>query len=139
MARKIERPVGRPTKLTPKVIEQVEAILGQAYTQSAAATFARVDYSTYCAWKNRGAEEREQGRNTLYVKFLNAVERGLEEGCLALEQVVVEDARKNPKAAAGILGHRKPDDWAAKPAGPLVAVSGPYIRVIAPGAPPEEE
>lgn len=108
--------VGRPTKCTPEVIEQVrKAILEAGAGREDAARKAGVSRASFHEWMGRGAQGEAP-----YADFLEAVEGGERELVSKAEQVLVDLLAPNVSdsvrfaTAKLIVERRKPDVWSAR-------------------------
>jgi transposase len=102
------KPVGRPTKLTPKLQAEICTSLGTgAYVETAAALHG-VSKVTLYEWFKRGNSGEEP-----YVGFLNAVKRAeaASEQAALMKIVEAGEDPKNWTAHAWRLERKHPDRW----------------------------
>lgn len=68
--------IGRPSKLTPELIEGISDHIAEngCYIQDACALFG-VSRSVFYDWKKRGEQDRDAGRETLHSAFLDTIEK----------------------------------------------------------------
>ena len=114
------RPSGRPSTLTPEVIDRVSAILSRGHTRRAAARGAGVPESTLTTWLRDAADSRDPMRRALH----EAVEAAEGEGEFKLLEIVRAAAETDPQQAKWILERRYSsgdETWARKD---HLAVSG---------------
>lgn len=101
--------MGRPTKLTEKVREQIVSAVREGCYQDVAARAAGIAPSTFYNWKARGEEGGK--RNAIYVEFLDELTRAEAEA----EQLAVHVWRKafgnDWRAAMEYLARRHPENW----------------------------
>lgn len=91
---------GRPTKLTPEVQERIEQAIRVGVTHAQAAEYAGIGESTLREWMRE---------NPAFAAAINAREA---EGALTLVALVNRAAQQDWRAAAWILEHRWPQDYA---------------------------
>lgn len=115
---------GRPTKLIPRVHEDIiKTIRAGNYLETAAA-FAGINKSTLHDWLRRGEREiqrvEQDGRNRvrmseeIYVNFSNAVSEALAEAEMRDVLTIGKAASDNWQAAAWRLERKFPDKWGRK-------------------------
>ena len=131
---------GRPTALTPEVLEHVRRLLPTCLYLETVADFLGLDRSTVRKWLNRGAQEHQRvsrakrarfhTREALYVEFFLTFRKALAEGLIydlgiikkASADQVVSDASGRPvsirpghwQAAAWRADRRFPELWGRK-------------------------
>lgn len=101
---------GRPTKLTDDVLHQIVTLIRghNCYLETAAA-FCGISKRTLFDWLRRGREEHNLGKNTIYVRFLHAVEKASAEAELFdLAAIAKAD---DWKARAWRLERKYPRRW----------------------------
>ena len=112
---------GRPTKLTPKLQEEIcKAIRAGNYIETAAA-FAGISKSTLYEWLKRGAREKERlAKNPRakikkseapFVEFSDAVEKALAASEVRDVMLIGKAAETQWQAAAWRLERRFPERW----------------------------
>lgn len=112
-------PVGAPTKLSEKMIEDLEFILRSGCYVETAAAYVGIAKDTYYRWLRRGAAERKhieaggkpRKREALYAQLSDAIESAVaaaEVNDLALISTASKDSWQ---AAAWKLERRHPDRW----------------------------
>ena len=73
MTMKQNKPIGAPTKLTPELqkefVKQVR--LGNYFEPICG--YCRISYSTFRNWMCRGEDDRNAGKQTIFLEFLEAV------------------------------------------------------------------
>lgn len=123
--------MGRTSKLTKTVQEDICTALSLMHTYESAAGYARVGISTLSLWRSQGRDAREKhGRGeeltpdeTKKLNFLAAVEQAEAEAVFNLHQVVIEGAQRDPRLALQMLQIRRPNDYA--PPAVRQQISGP--------------
>lgn len=79
---KEKRPVGRPTKLTSQVIDDVVSILRMGLSERTAQEFVKVDHSTFERWKVRDdnfATTIKKAQAEARIKMTNRLVRQIED------------------------------------------------------------
>ena len=112
--------MGRNSKLTKTVQDDICTALSLMHTYESAAGYARVGISTLSLWRSQGRDAREKhGRGeeltpeeTKKLNFLAAVEQAEAEAVFNLHQVVIEGAKVDPNLALRLLQIRRPQDYA---------------------------
>lgn len=109
---KTKKNVGRPSKLTLKLQEElVERIMAGDYIKTACA-FVGIDNSTFHYWMNKADEST---RYTKYRRFQDAIihaQAVSEAWCVAIISRAAED---DWKAAQWMLEHRYTENWGVPP------------------------
>jgi len=96
-------------KLTTAVIESIcSSIRGGSYILAACGR-ARVSRRSFYEWKERGEKEREEGRNTIHVKFIDALEHAEADNEVMLVESVSSDV--DWRAKMEILKRRYKERW----------------------------
>ena len=108
---------GRPSKLTPDLIEKICAPIAAGNYMETAAAYAGVAKDTLYAWLRKG---REQKRG-LFREFSDAVERAMAEAEMRDVLLVAKAAETQWQAAAWRLERRTPQKWGRR----VVELSGP--------------
>ena len=101
---------GRPTKLTPELVEQLVKVLRRGHTRRAAAARARIDDSTLMRWLADGRDETAGPKRELYLAVCEA--EGV--GEYRLVETVRKGAKIDPQLAKWLLERRRPEDWARR-------------------------
>lgn len=113
-------PAGRPTDLTPEIIEDVRRLLPTVLYLETVADYVGVSRISFRAWIKRGTREAKRLRDpkakpktteALYLQFLNAVKKAMAEGELYDAGVIKKAAVKSWQAAAWRLERRFPERW----------------------------
>jgi transposase len=116
-------PAGRPTKLTPELIEDVRRILPTILYWETVADYLGVHRETFRRWLQRGAKEarrlRQQGAKprkaeALYLEFSGTIKRGVAEGEIYDAGVIKKASAEQWTAAAWRLERRFPSRWAKR-------------------------
>lgn len=123
-------------KLTTEVIESICASIRAGSYIGAACGRARVSKRSFYEWKKRGEEERNESRNTIYAKFLDAVESAEADNEVMLVGAIIKN--DDWRAKMEILKRRYPDRWGDKNkyehtganGEPLPAATIPPITII---------
>jgi hypothetical protein len=79
-----------------------------------AARSARVDPSTAWRWRQRGEQDRLEGRRTAYAAFADAYAGAEAESVAQLEVSIHEQAQTDWRANAWLLSRRRPQEYAEK-------------------------
>jgi len=99
---------GRPSKLTPETIKTLTDAIGLGASYKDAAEAARIDYSTFAMWMQKGRE----GKRGEYVDFLEAIRA--EEAAATLRHLAVINnaaAKGDWKASLEWLKRRRRGEW----------------------------
>lgn len=111
--------MGRESKLTKRVQENICDALSLAHTYESAAGYAGIGISTLSSWRSQGRAAREKSENgepltaeeTRKLNFLAAVEQAEAEAVFKLHQIVIEGAQHDPRLALQMLQLRRPADY----------------------------
>jgi len=95
------------SKLTPAVQEKFLTAIRQGNFLTAAAGVAGVNRRSIYRWKKQGEAEREEGRNTKMVKFVDALELAEAEA----EYLLVNKVMETDRGALEILKRRFRENW----------------------------
>ena len=98
---------GRPTKLTPEMLERVDKALRAGLYRKDAARWAGISPATFCNWLLRGEAQRK-GK---FREFLDAVVNAEQQTKNLMVGSVLVAAKKDWKAAAWWLERKFPHDW----------------------------
>lgn len=112
-------PAGRPTDLTPELIEDVKRILPTVMYMEAVGDYLGVSRVTWRLWMRRGRKEdtrirkggKPEAREAIYLEFFYAVKKALSEGEIYDAGVIKKAAAESWQAAAWRLERRFPDRW----------------------------
>ena len=99
---------GRPSKLTPETIKTLTSAIGLGASYVDACDAARIDYSTFAMWMQKGRE----GKRGEYVDFLEAIRA--EEAAATLRHLAVINnaaAKGDWKASLEWLKRRRRGEW----------------------------
>ena len=99
---------GRPSKLTPETIKTLTDAIGLGASYVDACDAARIDYSTFAMWMQKGRE----GKRGEYVDFLEAIRA--EEAAATLRHLAVINnaaAKGDWKASLEWLKRRRRGEW----------------------------
>lgn len=99
---------GRPTKLTPELIDQVVEELEEGFPLSVAAARVCVGESTLRRWLQDG---REEDGSQLEKALVMAVQAASAVGHRKLVRTLVQAAEIDPNQARWLLERRWPEDW----------------------------
>ena len=103
--------MGRPSKLNAEVINSIQQWLRMGYFVEDAARMSGVHKTTLYRWLEKGREEREAGKESLYVDFCNAMEKARAEAeGMFLSSIKTAASRGQWQAAAWWL-ERSFDKW----------------------------
>lgn len=123
-------------KLTNNVIESICASIRSGSYVGAACGRARVSKRSFYDWRKRGEKEREDGKSTIYVKFVDALEHAEADNEVMLVEAI--STHDDWRAKMEILKRRYPERWGDKSkteltganGEPLPAASIPPITII---------
>ncbi|WP_414468894.1 transposase [Methanobacterium sp. ACI-7] len=102
---------GRPTKLTPKLKEEIVNLLKMGnYIETTCATVG-INKSTFYAWMKKGEESTRPNR---YSKFYEEVKQAQARSEAREVNIINAHAEKNWKAAAWKLERRHHERWGKK-------------------------
>lgn len=117
-------PAGRPTDLTPQVIEDVRRLLPTALYVETVADYLGITRFSFRNWLRRGAKEakrlrrnhrsRVKIREQVYLEFFNVYKKALAEGELYSTGTIKKAAIEQWQAAAWLLERRSPEKWGRK-------------------------
>jgi hypothetical protein len=105
---------GRPSKLTPELIEAIVATVSKGIAPEVAAQAEGISQATYYSWRKQGQEGAEP-----YATFWNAVTRAIAVSEVSLvEKVAVGDGQATSfgeaKASLELLQRRFPKRWSVQ-------------------------
>lgn len=103
---------GRPSTITPELIEAICAKLRRGHSRRVAARAAGINEDTLAQWCHRGREAPEPDAPTRVL--LEAVLEAEGQGIEVLEQYVLDGAEIDPHMAMRALERRSPEDWARR-------------------------
>jgi len=116
-------PGGRPTKLTPEIIETVRNLIPVVLYWETLCDFLEIERKTFYNWLHRGeAEEKRlsevarskpRKNEAIYLEFLHAVKKGKAEGAI-LDLKRIKDGEPNWQASAWRLERHDPEKWGRK-------------------------
>ena len=116
--------MGRPTKLTPKIQEEILQVIRSGNYIETACAYTGINKSTFYLWLKRGAREKDRVANNprakirknekKYVDFSNAVEKALAHAEIRDVAIIGKAAEKEWQAAAWRLERKFPDRWGRK-------------------------
>lgn len=129
--------MGRTSKLTKKVQDDICDALSLMHTYESAAGYAGVGVSTLSLWRSQGREARAKDENgeeltpeeARKLKFLDATDAAEAEGVFRLHQVVIEAAKVDPSYALRLLQIRRPQDYAPPQRTEVTGANGDPIRI----------
>jgi hypothetical protein len=109
--------MGRPTKLTPEVLERVETALRLGAAHNLAAKCGGFSQATWSSWMARARDDYVQGvepgfgpKQSPYLAFLEAVEKAEGEGAATWLAIIERAAKEGVwQAAAWKLERRYPE------------------------------
>lgn len=109
---------GRPSKLTPQVLESISAVLRAGNYVETAAAFAGIDKVTLYDWMRQGARARAKGHETgIYARFSHAIEKAMADAETVMTSAIFragrghEDTPGQWQALAWLLERKHPDKW----------------------------
>ena len=114
-------PAGRPTELTPEVLEDVRRLLPTVLYLETVADYIGHDRITFRAWLKRGVRELKRLRGdtrrrvkkseAIFLEFYNVVRKSLAEGEIYDTGVIKKASEAQWTAAAWRLERRHPERW----------------------------
>jgi len=107
--------IGRPSKLTPDVADQIVAMLRAGNYVGVACHAARVARRTFGDWLNRGLSSRPE--DAPYREFRERVEQARAEGEVRNVTAIAKAAVESWQAAAWLLERQYPERW-GRPSSP---------------------
>lgn len=123
---------GRPTKLTPeRALGIIELVRAGNYKKTAALANG-VSESALYEWIERGEQDRQTGKDTIFADFAESLTRAESESETALLSSVIAAIPDDPKLALEILARRYPARWARtnRPEGADETVDADVVDVI---------
>tara|TARA_Y100000310_G_scaffold216327_1_gene217368 strand:+ start:261 stop:632 length:372 start_codon:yes stop_codon:yes gene_type:complete len=119
--------MGRPSKLTPEVQENIARAITAGNYQDVAAQYAGISPATFYLWMQKA----EDGKHP-FLEFSEAIKKAHADYEVRNVAIIGSAAQKTWQAAAWLLERRNPDRWANKEKRELVGASnGPIeIRVV---------
>jgi hypothetical protein len=102
--------MGRRTKLTKKIKDQICEILAKGATQKMAFDSVGVSHGSFYAWLKKG----EAGKEKKYVDFLEAVKKAEAQGKIRMLEEIRGAVDRCWRANAWILERRWPEEWAKR-------------------------
>ena len=111
----IDKPFGRPTKLTPERQQTIVGLIAKGNYLITACQATGIGKSTYLGWMERGQLEENNGGG-LYADFLTAVKRAESVAESELASMIRETAleKKEWLPAMTFLERRHPERWGRK-------------------------
>src|SRR5579859_3620556 len=106
------RKPGRPNKLKPETLSKLVEAIEVGLTYDLACHYARISYMTFRRWLDRGGQDVEAGKSTVFSEFCEAIKSA--EGRAAMKwQLKIEKAASlgDWHAAAWKLERRYPDKY----------------------------
>lgn len=103
---------GRPCKLTPEIQEKISEYLANGCYLETAAACAGIVKNTLYDWMRIAAKDNEEGKQTKFTSFSDAVEKAMAEAEMKDINRIEDAAKKNWFAAAWRLERRNPKRWA---------------------------
>lgn len=117
---------GRPTKITPNILQKVSRGIQLGNFNEVVAVLAGISPASYYSWLKRGKEDMAQGRTSRYTEFLETVLEAEAQMEVELVSMLHEHLDGNPKLTMDFLSRRFPERWskrrnkiAAKPRTPM--------------------
>ena len=100
--------LGRPTKLTREVLEEIVRNMASCAHPSIAAGCAGVSRGAFHAWMRRGKEEPK----SIYGEFRNRIQTAAKSAEMRLAALIAKAAADSPDHAKWMLTHRFKRRWA---------------------------
>lgn len=110
---------GRPTQLTPEIIDKVAELLPVAMYMESVAAMIGVAKKTVYDWIRRGAREEKRIANgekpdpkeAIYASFSHAVKKAMADGEREILEAIRQAVRTQWQAGAWLLERRFPQKW----------------------------
>jgi transposase len=117
-------PAGRPTDLTPEVIEDVRRILPTVMYLESVADYLGLSRDVIRLWQRRGRKEykrlsknpkaKPRQKEAIYLEFITVYKKALAEGEIHDAGVIKKASQTNWQAAAWRLERRFPHRWGSQ-------------------------
>jgi len=122
---------GRPSKLTDDTKERLFQALLAGNNLRDACIFAGIGVSTYESWMEQARQDKNAGKQTMYVKFMEQCQEVMEMAKPRLVAIVAKGAQKDPRLALSILERRYGGEWAANQcSGNVIAGPGANVQIV---------
>ena len=109
--KRIARPIGRPSKMTKETKDKlIQALIGCCSIADACA-YAEIAPSTYEAWKAKANADKEEGRQSEFVEFVDDIARATSKAKPRLILLLSKAAERDPRTALALLARRYPNEW----------------------------
>jgi len=119
----VKRGRGRPSKITPALIQKIADVVRSGCYLDTAARFCGIDKVTFHSWMKKGHEQKRG----LYRDFLNALEEAQAAADVRDHATITAASKRDWKAAEVHLKLRHPGRYATK----KIEASGPDGKPIA--------
>lgn len=116
-------------KLTNNVIESICASIRSGSYVGAACGRARVSKRSFYDWRKRGEKEREDGKSTVYTRFVDALEHAEADNEVMLVEAI--STHDDWRAKMEILKRRYPERWGDKSKTELTGANGEPLPAAA--------
>ena len=110
------RKTGRPTKLDEGTALLILEAITIGATLEVAAQSAGINVATLYNWRDRGEDDLEHGRDSVFARFVEDFTRAQAEGEVTLIRVIRSQGPADWRAAAWLLERRHRERWARTPA-----------------------
>jgi hypothetical protein len=107
-------PIGAPSKLTPDVHAVIVAAVSAGAYWTVAAEAAGISVDTLTRWRERGAEDVENGVESAYALLCGALTRAQADAELRMLRLIEAHAIEDWRAAAWYLERRAPERWSRR-------------------------
>ena len=108
MADKSKKKVGRPTKLTPQLREEIVELLKSGNYIETVCGLVGINKTTFYLWINKADAST---RSTKYSKFRDDVYKAMAFSEARLVTLIAKSAEKDWRAAVWMLERRQPERW----------------------------
>jgi transposase len=108
MTAKSKKKVGRPTKLTPNLQDEIVDLLKAGNYIETTCAVVGINKTTFYQWLKRG---KSSIRSTKYTIFRDVVTKAMAFAEARLVALITRAAEKNWSAAVWILEHKYPERW----------------------------
>lgn len=108
------RPIGAPPKLDTDLVARITIAVERGVTWEVAAQVAGVHPRTLLEWRDRGADDDEAGRDTVYAHLHREVICARAAGETSLVGLIRRHGVTDWRAAAWLLERSRPERWARR-------------------------
>ena len=103
--------IGRPSKLTPKLIESISESIASGMPFNHAAVAAGVSERAFHTYQRQGKEDEEAGVDSIFLQFLQAMKKAEAQAIQKNLDIITKASVDHWQAAAWILERRHPQEF----------------------------